>query len=85
MGLPDEAKEELLQQGKEMEDVTSNPQHHLIKEEPVELTSRLELEERKAVEMIKEEVPQWDEFTPSKVEEPGEFTSRPELEELKAV
>ena len=35
---------------------------------------------------IKEEMQEWDEFTPSEVkEEPVEFTSRPEQEELKAV
>ena len=57
-----------------------------MKEEPVEFTSRAELEERKAVMVIKEEAPEWDEFTPSESKEVlVEFPSRPELEELKAV
>jgi hypothetical protein len=36
-----------------------------MKEEPVKFTSMAELEELKAVMVIKEEAPEWDEFTPS--------------------
>ena len=55
MGLPDErneAKEALLPQGTEMEDVTSNPQPHLIKEETVDFTSRPHLEEKEPQEAL---------------------------------
>ena len=35
-----------------MEDITSNPQPHLIKEKPVDFTSRPELEEKEPQEAL---------------------------------